>query len=276
VPEGRARTYARLVFFLPSLLFWPSSIGKEAWMMFALGIASYGAARMLTGSTIRALPVTVLGLWLAAIVRPHVAGLLVLALGGASLIRPARERLKEIALLGKVAGLAVLLVMSVLLVRRTGDFIQRQTDIPLNRGITSVLTGVSERTSEGGSGFQPSILDSPARAPIAAITVLFRPLLPDAGNPQALAAGIEGTFLLLLALVRLPWIWSAAKSIRRQPYVAFAFLYAGLFIVAFSAVGNFGLLARERVQLLPLFLVLLTIPPKERESAKPRFLYGRV
>ena len=31
VPEGRSRTYARFVFFFPSMLFWPSSIGKEAW-----------------------------------------------------------------------------------------------------------------------------------------------------------------------------------------------------------------------------------------------------
>ena len=33
------RRYALLVLFLPSLLFWPSSIGKEAWMTLALGLA---------------------------------------------------------------------------------------------------------------------------------------------------------------------------------------------------------------------------------------------
>ncbi len=37
VPLGRRRSYAHLLFFLPSLVFWPSSIGKEAWMMFSLG-----------------------------------------------------------------------------------------------------------------------------------------------------------------------------------------------------------------------------------------------
>ena len=49
VPEGRSRTYALLVFFLPSLLFWPSGIGKEAWMIFTLGIASFGAAKLFAG-----------------------------------------------------------------------------------------------------------------------------------------------------------------------------------------------------------------------------------
>ena len=35
-------------FFLPSLLYWPSSIGKESWMLFTLGIVAYGAALVFT------------------------------------------------------------------------------------------------------------------------------------------------------------------------------------------------------------------------------------
>jgi hypothetical protein len=37
-------------------------------------------------------------------------------------------------------------------------------------------------------------------------------------------------------------------------------VYGLLFIVAFSSIGNFGILARERCQLLPFFLVLLAVP----------------
>jgi hypothetical protein len=47
LPEGDHRRYALLVLFLPSMLFWPSSIGKEALMMLALGACAYGAARIL-------------------------------------------------------------------------------------------------------------------------------------------------------------------------------------------------------------------------------------
>jgi hypothetical protein len=42
--------------------------------------------------------------------------------------------------------------------------------------------------------------------------------------------------------------------------VVFSVIYVLLFIIAFSSFANFGLLARERVQLYPLFLVLLAIP----------------
>ena len=37
----------------------------------------------------------------------------------------------------------------------------------------------------------------------------------------------------------------------------FSFFYMGGFIVAFSAINNLGILARQRVQLLPMFLALL-------------------
>ena len=48
-PVGDGRRYAFLVILLPSLLYWPSSLGKEGWMMLALGVASYGLARALAG-----------------------------------------------------------------------------------------------------------------------------------------------------------------------------------------------------------------------------------
>lgn len=47
LPQANLRTYALLVFFLPSLLFWPSSIGKESWMMLTLGLAARGTALIL-------------------------------------------------------------------------------------------------------------------------------------------------------------------------------------------------------------------------------------
>ena len=63
-----------LLFFLPSLVFWPSSTGKEAWMMFSSGVAAFGVAKILGGSVLRGLIVGGIGLWLAGMVRPPMAG----------------------------------------------------------------------------------------------------------------------------------------------------------------------------------------------------------
>jgi hypothetical protein len=275
VPEGDRHRYAVLIFFLPSLLFWPSSIGKEAWMMLALGIAAFGGARILTGRTWNGLMWAGAGLWLSGIVRPHIAGIAGLALAAGFLFRPARRELAQLAGPAKAVGLIAVLIVSFLLVRRTDAFLN-ESQIPTEHGVAAILTEVSERTTQGGSGFEPSVLQSPSHAPQAILTVVFRPLIFDANSPQTLAAGIEGTFLLILTILRLGSILEALKSMRRQPYIALAIAFAGLFVIAFSAIGNFGILARERVQLLPFYLILLSMPPKERESAKPRFLYGRV
>ena len=47
MPDGDRHRYALLVFFWPTLVFWPSSISKDGWMIFTAGIASLGVARVL-------------------------------------------------------------------------------------------------------------------------------------------------------------------------------------------------------------------------------------
>lgn len=265
VPEGRSLAYARMLFFLPSLVFWPSSIGKEAWMMFALGMGALGAAHALSRRTLRGIVLTAVGLWLAAIVRPPFAGLMAVALAAAYLVRRQRSELRQLGPIVKVVGFACLAVVAVLLVAHADRFL-RERDIPIDRGVTAALEGTTERTSQGGSEFAPSILDSPARAPAAVFTVLFRPLVFEAHNAPSLIAGIETTFLLLWSLLRLRWLRATLASLRRQPYIAFALVYTGLSILAMSGFANLGLLARQRVQMLPLYLALFLVPPLNRRK----------
>ena len=257
VPEARRRTYVYLLFFLPSLVFWPSSIGKDAWMMFTMGLATFGVARLLSRWTVGGTVAAVSGLWLASLVRPHVAALLAVAFVVALVTRKGRGELRELAPLVKGVSVVLAVVLAVGLAVKTSHSLH----IQVGDSLGGALTKIEDRTSKGGSDFTPALADSPARFPVATVTVLFRPLIFEAHNTQARLAALESTVLLLLCLVRFRWVMAALKSLRRQPYVVFCLVYVLLFIVAFSSFSNFGLLARERVQLYPLFLVLLAIPP---------------
>jgi hypothetical protein len=50
------------------------------------------------------------------------------------------------------------------------------------------------------------------------------------------------------------------RELLRRPYAAFALVYTFAFIYAFSSINNFGILVRERSQLLPVLFVVLCLP----------------
>ncbi|HUG84242.1 MAG TPA: hypothetical protein VMM13_06735, partial [Euzebya sp.] len=58
--------------------------------------------------------------------------------------------------------------------------------------------------------------------------------------------------------------------ISRQPMLLAAVVFVLAFVVAFSIIGNFGILARQRVQVLPWLLMLLcAYAPGRSETSKP-------
>ena len=261
VPQGRSRTYARLLFLLPSLIFWPSAIGKDAWMVMGLGITAFGSAKMLRGHLWRGLAIAGLGFGMQLMVRPHVAALAGVAMAGGFLLRRSRTDLRQLAPVVKVLSAVVVLGVALLLIRK-GDSFLKESGFAHPTNLTSSLDKSASITYIGNSVFQPSSLTTWRHAPLAFVTVLFRPILVDARSFQSAIAAAEGTFLLALTLIRIRWIIAALKSMRRQPYIGVALVFTGLFVVAFSSIANFGLLVRQRSSVLPFFLVLLSVPPK--------------
>ena len=264
-PDGDGRRYALLVFFFPTLLFWPSSIGKEAFMILALGTAALGAANLLAGR-FRGLVWLTLGLWGAAVVRPHMALIVGAGLAVAApiaLLRggPQADGRRRGRLGGAVLVLVLLLAGSTL-IGAAERFFGLQS---LNTESTQeVLEDVTHRSGEGGSRFVSSSPNNPVGFVLGAATVLFRPLPLEAHNVQAMLASMEGVALLVLCirtlrrgLSRLP------GELLRRPYVAFSIVYTFAFVYAFSSLENFGILARQRAQLLPALFVIMCVPRRE-------------
>ncbi len=264
VPGGHHRRYALMVFFLPSLLFWPSGIGKEAWMTLGLGLSAYGVALLFTRRRIGILPLA-LGLLATVAVRPHVTLLVVGALVVAYAVRPAR-RTTSLTPVIKVGGVLVLLLATYVVLRKTASFLGVQ-DVSF-AGFDGALQKAQENTAQGGSQFAGAAITSPLGLPWAAVTVLFRPFPWEADSGQALAASAEGVLLVYLTWHFRRSLLAVPRLLRRSPYVTFSLTYLLGYIVIFSGFANFGILVRQRSLALPAFLVLLAVPVASRASAR--------
>jgi hypothetical protein len=269
VPDGDKKVYGRLLFLLPSMLFWPSSIGKDALMVLALGLAAYGVAKALTSRMTAGLVPTLAGVWLGGMIRPHVVAMLGIGVAAAYVLRRPKENLRELGPVVKLVTVSLACVAALVVMAKADTFLE-EYGYDTDKGIASAVQENTERTTKGGSEFDaPSVFESPANAPLALVTVLFRPLPIEAEGLSQVIAGIEGLILFGLVLWRLPWIWAGIKQVRNLPFVGMAVVYCGLFVAAFSSMGNFAILARERVMLFPFLFVLMCVP-REKETRDAR------
>ena len=204
--ESTRGTTAACVFFLPSMLFWPSSIGKEAWMTLCLGLGTLGVARLYVRARFGFLPLA-LGLAGAAMVRPHIAVMLLAGHVRSATCFARRVRGRHRAQSRREGtGLVVLLVgVAVVAVEQAATFFE--VDDVSSDSVDQVLGSTQERTDQGGSSFtgraRPPTRCSSRRP---SVQVLLRPFPWEAHNAQAVLASAEGLFLLYLGWVR-----------RRQP-----------------------------------------------------------
>lgn len=256
LPQLDHHRYAWLLFLLPSILYWPSSIGKEAYLMLFVGAIALGAAHFFTGRTTTGLVLLGAGIVGSAIVRPHITVMLVTALFIAQVVRPTTKR--STSLITKAAGLFVMGVAAAILATQSAEFLGID-DFSLQE-IADSYDYRSGNTEQGGSVFEPVPIASPLGIPAAIVTLLFRPFPWEAASVPMFFQSLEGVILLVITLFALPRLRALPSLLRRNAFLVFALVYALGFMVAFSGFGNFGILARQRVLMLPFFLLVLALP----------------
>ena len=252
------RRYALMLFLLPSLIFWTADVSKESIMMLALGLTAYGAAKILARSP-GGFALVVPGVTIGVLVRPNELLLILAGFAVAMMVPTAavRKRLGGIRRLLSIALLAALLMVSVYLTVR------------YLHGGTSSLQQTNTNNQGAGLGFGSSGIPystSPATYPRDIYEVLFNPLLFNAHGFGELVAALENTAVIGLILISLRNIRMVPRAAFARPYVMLCLVYTLTFMYAFAALGNLGLIERERIMMFPFMLVLLCIPrtPKGR------------
>jgi len=252
-PNGNRRLFMFLVFFYPSVIFWPGSLGKDSLIAFCLGLTAYGAARLYRdGMRLGTMLLLVLGLGGTLMVRPHVAAIAAVALVAVVLLRPIHAGMLTPFI--RLGALALFGVLAALVVQTAGSFIGVE-DLSAEE-IAGFAEETVGQTAQGGSAFTPTGLPTSPQAVLLAVpNVLFRPYPWEARSLLMLASAAEGMLLAGLLLWRFRSVLRAILEARRHGYLAFSVVYAALFIFFFSVIGNFAILARQRVQVLPFVFV---------------------
>ena len=262
-PEANPIFYRLMVFFTPSVLFWPASLGKDAWMFFCSGIVAHGLATYIRRRQFSGLIWVSLGLALLGIIRPHVAAFMIIGMGVTHLLFFQHVYTTQ-EFLAWLFGGVIVIALGVVILQSSQEFLQAWglSDFTLD----GVLAFIEERqtTIGGGSKFNnPFVIGAGAAvgavlAPIyLAATVLLRPLPFEAGNPQALGTSVE----MLVIWGALIWyrrhiFVGRIRSIMTDPWIAFVTVHSILMILSFSTIANFGILARQRVMFLPFIWML--------------------
>lgn len=276
VPGLRQRQYAWLCYLLPSLVFWPSSIGKEAWMSLTLGAVSMGVARFTTGRrSLGTWAWLVLGLLGANMVRPHFAGiwLAAFALSTTWWLAAGRQDHQRVSQRQNPLVAVALVIVAVLgivaMAKATTQYLLPSAE-GSSTSVNDLLVLTSERTSTGGSRFEQVSIASPLDYPWAVVRTLTRPFIWEVNNIPTTLVALEATFVLVLLGARLRHLSSLRRWANRNAYVLYCILVCILGSLAMATFGNLAILVRQRSLLMPFLMLLPCLPLISFGSSRPQ------
>jgi hypothetical protein len=266
-PGVDRRFYAKLIFLFPSILFWTADVGKESVMLFALGLTAYGMAQIFVGIN-RGYLYALIGGAIGIIIRPNELALMVGGFAIAMVVRsmygvqtpgdPPRRRGGI-----RAVGSFIFVAVAVVLVAYEAKHLIHPLTTGKNGGITGALSNLSKGNTGTGAGFGSSNIpysSNPLTYPRDVYTVLFDPFWFNAGSVTQIIQSVENTLIfgvLVYSFGRLRYLFRVCVQ---RPYILMCLVYTGLFLYAFAALGNLGLITRERTLVLPFLFALLAFP----------------
>lgn len=273
---AQTRRYSLIILFLPSFAMWTGMLGKDSWIALGLGLAAYGYSSMLKGAQ-KKIWHFVLGLAIITLIRPHIS-VTFAAAAVMSYVWNLTKRNRNTSILAKTQIVLMLVVMFVGLAWVAQRFLgldQVSVDSVDSyaeaKGAGNAIGGsaVEVTTSGGVSG---TIRGFPA----GIVRVLFQPFPWEVHNVNSGLAAIENLFILWFTISHLRLLRKLMRASTRGPYVLFSCILSLGLLLILSLMPNFGLLSRERAQLLPFVFAPLVASEALRKRAEQFQSFGRV
>lgn len=233
-----SKVIADVLFLLPNLHFWSSSLGKGSMIILALGLFTYGLSRFNRRTIFM-----IMGATLIFFIRPHIVALLFVSiLAGLIFTTKGIKPVLKWGLIVFFTGTLFWVYGSIL------KTVELDT---LNIADSEVLGHRAQELAKATSGIDISQYNWMMRF----VTFCFRPLFPfDQMGIMGLLASIENYFYLFLVLYMFRYMfyyWSQINGLFK--ICLFFFLFTS---IALSQVtGNLGIAMRQKAQVMPFIFI---------------------
>ena len=228
-----------LVVFLPSVSFWSAGMGKDAISFMAMGLALYAALNFN-----RRILVMVIAISLMLFVRPHMAGMLIIAISISIIIQ------KNIPLMPRMLVGALALAVSTVMIPFALNYAGVSEDA------SNLESYIAQRANSNlGGGSSLDIASMPL--PVQMFTYLFRPLPVEARSITQLLASIDNMLLLYLLFVGFR-ARKKVKNIQLEGNRAFMWSYVAIsWVILSMTTANLGIAMRQKWMFTPILIFLL-------------------
>ena len=244
---------AVIIVLLPSISFWSAGLGKDAIAFMATGLALWASLNLTKHKLLMVFAIASM-----LLVRPHMAGLMVIALTFAVMMG------KNMNILQRIFFVSVALVTVLFMIPFALDY-AGLNDVSV-QGLTSYI---EKRQLYNWKGYGGGIDISSMSLPMQMFTYLFRPLPFEAHSFFAFMASVDNLFLMYLFVMGL---FAKIKGGFAHPNLNLAFIWVygsgALFILSTTTATNLGIAMRQKWMFLPFFMVLFVsyIAQKNRQK----------
>jgi hypothetical protein len=244
---------ATLIIFLPSVSFWSAGLGKDPISFLSTCLCLWAALNF----NKRYLYI-ILSIAIMFTVRPHMAGMMVIAFAVATIMMSGYSLIKKMFLGGGALVAIVVMVPFALTYAGLGGVVDMEA-------MSSYIETRQSYNMEGGGGIDIAGMSLPGQL----FAYMFRPLIFEANSAFAVAAALDNLILLFLFLVG-TWTMLKGKRSGLGENRVFMWVYA---LMAWGMLAmttaNLGISLRQKWMFAPMLIFLFISVIGRRKPLPP-------
>ena len=266
---GHSKTFAILILYLPSLVFWGSGIMKDSYVLGATCWITYNFYQVFIKR--RKIIINVLLFVFNLMIIINIKSYILISLIPGMLLWLNNAYLQNIRnpfLRSLIFPVIVIFIifLGFFTFQNISSFMGIYGDVDSAIQQAQVIQEDLLREEQyGGNNYNIGQLDGSiggllSVAPLAVFTALFRPLFWEIGSPTMFLSALENTILIIftfLILVRTSPI-KLLSILWREPFLLYCFIFSLFFAFGVGIAGtNFGALVRYKTPLVPFFFSMI-------------------